>query len=307
MKRSTIDKLIPFMMASEYKDERDFIRDLDKLLSAVLKTASPMINESLLVRPLLDITVRGGKTKDGRSIYAPHDSWGVKAKKAMLHVMKDLLPGTIQKGLTFQDIIKSENINKEGGVTTFGYPKRLDDEIKSLTGFKNVTMNISKSFSTKVGVGLNEIKDLNNSILNILRKRNIDWNNPEEKKAVIDDINKLVIYSFNKQVELARYLHNFKKLEYFEGKGLDRTKIKMSEEKMYSILAGRAAKEVDKSFFNLIAGDLFTGTFIPPDISSSIFKLNKEHKVPTNILQEINESLTQLEGLTLLMIKKKEE
>jgi hypothetical protein len=302
-----VDKLIPFMMASEYKDERDFIRDLDKLLSAFLKTASPMINESLLVRPLLDITVRGGKTKDGRSIYAPHDSWGVKAKKAMLHVMKDLLPGTIQKGLTFQDIIKSENINKEGGVTTFGYPKRLDDEIKSLTGFKNTTMNISKSFSTKVGVGLNEIKDLNNSILNILRKRNIDWNNPEEKKAVIDDINKLVIYSFNKQVELARYLHNFKKLEYFEGKGLDRTKIKMSEEKMYSILAGRAAKEVDKSFFNLIAGDLFTGTFIPPDISSSMFKLNKENKVPTNILQEINESLTQLEGLPLLKITKKEE
>jgi len=302
-----VDKLIPFMMASEYKDERDFIRDLDKLLSAVLKTASPMINESLLVRPLLDITVRGGKSKDGRPIYAPHDDWGVKAKKALLHVAKDLLPGTVQKGLTFQDIIKSEDINKEGGVTTFGYPKRLDDEIKSLTGFKNVTMNINKSFSTKVGVELNEIKNINKSILNILRKRNIDWNNSEEKKAVMDDINKLVTYSFNKQVELARYLHNFKKLWYFEGKGKDRTKVKMSEEKMHSILTGRAAKEVDSSFFKLIAGDLLTGTFIPPDISSSMFKLNKEHKVPTDVLQAISGVLLQLEGLPLLKLKKKEE
>lgn len=45
------------------------------------------------------------------------------------------------------------------------------------------------------------------------------------------DITRIIQVSFDRQVELAKYLDNFKKLNYFEGTGKNRTKVKMSEEK----------------------------------------------------------------------------
>jgi len=307
-----VDKLIPWMMGSAkgYKDEYEFTKDLDLLLGSIGKTLSPMLNESLLVKPLLDIFVRDGNPKQGRSIWKETDSDLTKAKKAMAHIGKALAPGDVNKVLTFAEAIKSEKLNKQGGITKSGFPKRLDDEIKTLTGFKNTTMNVSKSFGLKFGMAVSKIKDANKSIDSILRQGNIDWNNPQEKNRVIKEIEVVIQSSFQQQVILAKYLNNFKKLNYFEGTGKNRTKVKMSDPKILKILKGKGNRAVDAFYYTLLAepeGGNRIGNFVPPSISSSALVLQNEYGVPNNISIEIQSMLQQLNGLPLIIKENKQE
>ena len=71
-----------------------------------------MINESLLVKPLLDLTVRNGKTRQGKSIWNETDDNLTKAKKSMFHIGKALAPGDVTKGITFAEAIKWEASGK---------------------------------------------------------------------------------------------------------------------------------------------------------------------------------------------------
>jgi len=307
-----VDKLIPWMMSSAegYKDQYEFEKDLDKVLGSILKTAEPMINESLLVKPLLDLTVRGGQPKQGRAVWKETDSSLTKVGKSLWHLVKTGLPGDITKGMTFAEAIKSERLNEAGGITKSRFPKRLDDEIKSLTGFKNTTMNLNKNFSIKFGTNVAEIKDANKSLDSILRQGNIDWNNPQEKNKVMKDIERIIQVSYSKQVQLAKYLNNFKKLEYFEGTGKNRTKVKMSDRKMFEILSGKGVRNVDDFYYTLLEepeGGNRIGRFVPPAISSSALVLQNEYNVPNNISLEIQSMLQQLNGLPLIIKESEQE
>jgi hypothetical protein len=307
-----VDKLIPWMMSSAegYKDDYEFEKDLDKVLGSILKTAEPMINESLLVKPLLDLIVRNGKTRQGKSIWNETDDNLTKAKKSMFHIGKALAPGDVTKGITFAEAIKSDRLNEAGGITKSRFPKRLDDEIKSLTGFKNTTMNLNKNFSIKVGKDISEIKNANKSIDSILRQGNIDWNNPQEKNKVMKDIERIIQVSYSKQVKLAKYLNNFKKLQYFEGTGKNRTKVKMSVIKMLEILKGKGLRNVDDFYYTLLEepeGGNRIGSFVPPAISSSALVLQNEYNVPNNISLEIQSMLQQLNGLPLIIKESEQE
>jgi hypothetical protein len=296
--------------AEGYKDDYEFEKDLNKVLGSILKTIEPMINESLLVKPLLDLTVRNGKTRQGKSIWNETDDNLTKAKKSMFHIGKALAPGDVTKGITFAEAIKSDRLNEAGGITKSRFPKRLDDEIKSLTGFKNTTMNLNKNFSIKVGKDISEIKNANKEIDSILRQGNIDWNNPQEKDRVMKDIERIIQVSYSKQVQLAKYLNNFKKLQYFEGTGKNRTKVKMSVIKMLEILKGKGLRNVDDFYYTLLEepeGGNRIGSFVPPAISSSALVLQNEYNVPNNISLEIQSMLQQLNGLPLITKESKQE
>jgi len=305
-----VDKLIPWMMSSAegYKDDYEFEKDLDKVLGSIGQTLSPMLNESLLVKPLLDLTVRGGQPKQGRAVWKETDSSLTKVGKSLWHLLKAGLPGDITKGMTFHEAIKSERLNKQGGITKSRFPKRLDDEIKSLTGFKNITMNINKNFSIKFGTNVAEIKDANKSLDSIISQGNIDWNNPQEKDRVMKDIARIIQVSFDKQVQLAKYLDNFKELRYFEGTGKNRTKVTMSERKMGAILLGKGARNVDDFFGTLMENTETTiGTFVPPSISSSALVLEREYGIPSNIILEIQSVLEQINGIPLIHDRREQE
>ena len=127
-------------------------------------------------------------------------SWNVNSVRARILNIKEYLKKFSPDILMIQEI-KTEDKN---------YPY---DEIKSLTGFKNTTMNLNKNFSIKFGTNVAEIKDANKSLDSILRQGNIDWNNPQEKNKVMKDIERIIQVSYSKQVQLAKYLNNFKKLE----------------------------------------------------------------------------------------------
>lgn len=298
-----VDKLIPWMMGSAkgYKDEYEFKKDLDLLLGSITKTLSPMINEALLVKPILDITIRGGQPKQSKAVWKETDSAKTVVEKSIYHLLKAGLPGDVSRGFTFAEAIKSERLNEGGGITKSRFPKRLDDEIKSLTGFKNTTMNISKSFGMKFGKAVSNIKNANEEIDSILREGNIDWNNPQDKDRIMKDITRIIQVSLDRQVELAKYLDNFKKLTYFEGTGKNRTKVKMSEEKMGKILMGKGARNVDAFFTKLMQNTETTiGTFVAPSISSSALVLEKEYGIPSNIIIEIQSALQQVNNVPLI-------
>ena len=307
-----VDKLIPWMMSSAegYKDQYEFEKDLDKVLGSIGQTLSPMINEALLVKPILDITIRGGQPKQGKAVWKETDSAKTVVEKSIYHLLKAGLPGDVSRGFTFAEAIKSERLNKQGGITKSRFPKRLDDEIKSLTGFKNTTMNINKNFSIKFGTNVAEIKDANKSLDSILRQGNIDWNNPKEKEKVMNQIEHIIQYSFNKQVHLAKYLNNFKKLEYYEGTGKNRTKVTMSDPKILEILKGKGLRNVDDFYYTLLSepkGGNRIGKFVPPSISSSALVLQNEYGIPNNISLEIQSILQQLNGLPLITKENKQE
>ena len=294
--------------AEGYKDQYEFEKDLDKVLGSIGQTLSPMLNESLLVKPLLDLTVRGGQPKQGRAVWKETDSAKTIVKKSLAHLLKAGSPGDVSRVATFAEAIKSERLNKQGGITKSRFPKRLDDEIKSLTGFKNITMNINKNFSIKFGTNVAEIKDANKSLDSIISQGNIDWNNPQEKDRVMKDIARIIQVSFDKQVQLAKYLDNFKELRYFEGTGKNRTKVTMSERKMGAILLGKGARNVDDFFGTLMENTETTiGTFVPPSISSSALVLEREYGIPSNIILEIQSVLEQINGIPLIHDRREQE
>jgi hypothetical protein len=111
---------------------------LNGAMEAAKEFAAPFTDEQLLGERLTDLTLRRGKTAEGREIFNPQDDLATKASKSFKHVAEVLVPGT------FTDI---GNINKamNGYVGDYGKVYDLDTELKAFMGLRVSKIDMSQS------------------------------------------------------------------------------------------------------------------------------------------------------------------
>lgn len=62
---------------------------------AVTEFISPFVTESIGTERAVDVTLRGGKTQDGKTVYYPQDNASVRIAKSLDHVLGGLTPGAV--------------------------------------------------------------------------------------------------------------------------------------------------------------------------------------------------------------------
>jgi hypothetical protein len=62
---------------------------------AITEFISPFVTESIGTERAVDVTLRGGKTQDGKTIFYPQDNASVRIAKSLDHVIGGLTPGAV--------------------------------------------------------------------------------------------------------------------------------------------------------------------------------------------------------------------
>ena len=62
---------------------------------AITEFISPFVTESIGTETAVDVTLRGGKTQDGKTIYYPQDNGSVRIAKSLNHILGGLTPGAV--------------------------------------------------------------------------------------------------------------------------------------------------------------------------------------------------------------------
>ena len=110
----------------------------------------PFAGESLVSERVVDLTLRGGRTKKGRDIIIEDDFALDKIKKSINHVLGGFTPGAIEMFYKekYGDIEKGRLLKAiQGEAGTYGENFGVDEELASiLTGFREMEINLAGDF-----------------------------------------------------------------------------------------------------------------------------------------------------------------
>ena len=300
-------------------------------MNALEESLSVFTDESLLAGQLLDV-VRG-TTDTGRPIYGKADPLGEKALTAILHLAKVIIPGagTIKTVQNIRDSKRSEEINdafrKGYGITDKGWGNKYSDRIKSLSGVKHETLDLSKSFISATNSKSADVRDANNYLKNFLKNSyNIDWTNPNDVEKIKKEFNQRLEYSINKQKDLAKLFLDFKKLKYYKDEKIKDKIIQVErfvggeggrdDSMILDLLTDGGTKIYsDSSSIGPIHGQALlqnddgtiAGFYNAPSLTSIMDDLQKNQNIPTDILQYFENLLVQANGTPLLEITQEEK
>ena len=328
-----VQQLYPYLMSEKGKEdfENGNLNNFNDVMNALEESLSVFTDESLLAGQLLDV-VRG-TTDTGRPIYGKADPLGEKALTAILHLAKVIIPGagTIKTVQNIRDSKRSEEINdafrKGYGVTDKGWGNKYSDRIKSLSGVKHETLDLSKSFISATNSKSADVRDANNYLKNFLKNSyNIDWTNPNDVEKIKKEFNQRLEYSINKQKDLAKLFLDFKKLKYYKDEKIKDKIIQVErfvggeggrdDSMILDLLTDGGTKIYsDSSSIGPIHGQALlqnddgtiAGFYNAPSLTSIMDDLQKNQNIPTDILQYFENLLVQANGTPLLEITQEEE
>lgn len=105
---------------------------------------SPFISEPIGAEPFLDIIVRGGKTREGVSIWGPRDKLTEKFVKSFQHILKSVEPGASRTARLITNAAT-------GDVRKDNRPYNLQDELLALfAGVRLSDIDVLKSFKFSI-------------------------------------------------------------------------------------------------------------------------------------------------------------
>jgi hypothetical protein len=131
----------------------------DELTMAVIKGFAPLFetfgDPNLFTEGLLDVTLRGGVTANGKEVYFkgskdyPGDSVGDRAMKSFVHLVTGpLLPGAATQGANIYRGLSNEfnDAHKNQFYTNLNEAYNLSDEMLGLLGVRKYKVNVNESF-----------------------------------------------------------------------------------------------------------------------------------------------------------------
>ena len=121
-----------------------FVKGLD---GAMTELASPFIDESIWTQALVDISYRGGRTQEGRSLYNDQTSFGDKKKIQFTHLMEALYPSYKQGVRLFQSATDTPT---ERGERLTGETLGMNDQVLGFMGFRPITVDPEKTMGFKI-------------------------------------------------------------------------------------------------------------------------------------------------------------
>jgi len=118
------------------------------MFESTKELGSPFISESIWTAGLADIFVRGGRTKEGRSLWNDKDSVGDKMSKSISHLVDTQMPLNWKQ---MQRIgLSLKPVNSLGKFDERGNQYDLGNELAGIAGLRRVEVDPQKSFNYKI-------------------------------------------------------------------------------------------------------------------------------------------------------------
>ena len=213
--------------------------DPNKRKGAITEFLTPFISESIGTERAFDVTVRGGKTSEGKQIYFPQDDPSVIIANSLKHVFGGLTPGAVTSATRIWD-------GATGRFTDYGTQRDGVDEIVAL--MSGVRVEDAKPLSSMPFILTSFNSDKKNMRSKFARKAYSARTSPEEKLGAYVQY---TLENFDSQNKLYLTLKNAETL------GVSKTKLRR-------ILEERLTETESKL--------LLKGIFKPPSYSENAFK-----------------------------------
>ena len=213
--------------------------DPNKRKGAITEFLTPFISESIGTERAFDVTVRGGKTSEGKQIYFPQDDPSVIIANSLKHVFGGLTPGAVTSATRIWD-------GATGRFTDYGTQRDAVDEIVAL--MSGVRVEDAKPLSSMPFILTSFNSDKKNMRSKFARKAYSARTSAEEKLGAYVQY---TLENFDSQNKLYLTLKNAETL------GVSKTKLRR-------ILEERLTQTESKL--------LLKGIFKPPSYSENAFK-----------------------------------
>jgi hypothetical protein len=213
--------------------------DPNKRKGAITEFLTPFISESIGTERAFDVTVRGGKTSDGKIIYFPQDDPDVIISKSLQHIFGGLTPGAVTSATRIWD-------GATGRFTDYGTQRDAVDEVVAL--MSGVRVEDAKPLSSMPFILTSFNGDKKNMRSKFARSAYSARTSAEQK---IGSYVQYTLESFDSQNKLFTTLKNAETL------GISKLKLR-------KILEERLTKTESKL--------LLKGIFKPPSYSETAFK-----------------------------------
>jgi hypothetical protein len=205
---------------------------------AMTEFLSPFITESIGTERAADVTIRGGRTSDGKLIYYPQDNASVRMAKSLNHVIGGLTPGAFTSAQRIWD-------GATGRFTDYGTARDTKSEIAAL--MSGVRVEEAKPLSSMPFILTSFNRDKQNIRSKFSRTGYSSRSTPENKLAAYETY---ALETFRSQNSMFNTLNDAKSL------GISRGKLRKT-------LEGRLTKTESNT--------LLRGRFKPPTYSKEAF------------------------------------
>jgi len=118
------------------------------MFESTKELGSPFISESIWTEGLADIFVRGGRTREGRSLWNPEDAIGDKMSKSISHLVDTQMPLNWKQMQRIGLAIKP--VDSLGRFDERGNQYDLGNELAGIAGLRRVDVDPTKSFNYKI-------------------------------------------------------------------------------------------------------------------------------------------------------------
>jgi hypothetical protein len=143
---------------AEGRDDENGIMDDFTLgvIEATKELGSPFISESIWTEALLDVTVRGGRTRSGRTLYTDETPDGEKAVKRLEHLITTQLPGSLAQlerlDIAFKpiDIPIIGKTGPEADFDEYGKGYEIPNELAGIFGYRAIEVDPENSINFKI-------------------------------------------------------------------------------------------------------------------------------------------------------------
>ncbi len=239
--------------------------DPNKRKGAIIEFLTPFISESIGTERAFDVTVRGGKTSEGKQIYFPQDEPSVIIANSLKHVFGGLTPGAVTSFARIWD-------GATGRFTDYGTQRDGLDEVVAL--MSGVRVEDAKPLTSMPFILTSFNGDKKNMRSKFARRAYSARTGAEQKLGAYVQY---MLESYDSQNRLYTTIENAKTL------GISKNKLK-------KILEERLTKTEAKL--------LLKGIYKPPSYSENAFKaiekrLKKED--PLEGIKKANENETVME------------
>ena len=194
---------------------------------AITEFVSPFVTESIGTERAVDVTIRKGKASDGKIIYYPDDTGGVKIAKSIDHIIGGLTPGAFTSAQRIWD-------GATGRFTDYGTARDTKSEIAAL--MSGVRIEEAKPLSSMPFIMTSYNRDKQNVRSKFSRTAYSARSTPENKLAAYKTY---ALETFKSQNALYQTIEDAKTLGISRSKLQDILEDRVTKTEAESILRGR--------------------------------------------------------------------
>jgi hypothetical protein len=228
--------------------------DPNKRKGAITEFLTPFISESIGTERAVDVTVRGGKTSEGKLIYYPNDNADVIIGNSLKHIFGGLTPGAVTSATRIWD-------GATQTFTDYGTQRDAVDEVVAL--MSGVRVEEAKPLSSMPFILTSFNGDKNNMRSKFARKAYSARTSPEVKLGAYQQY---LLESYDSQNKMFKTINDAQEL------GVSKTKLK-------KILEQRLTDTESKL--------LLKGVFKAPTFSENAFKSIAERLKGEDLLRGV--------------------